>query len=710
MSDVEIIVKAIDLASPQIKLIGANFDAVKDKVKGIGDGLTGASNKIASFASGAKNALVSAGEAWNEHATTVNQTLEILGKVGQAAQQAYAYISEGTQLARTEQQFDALAGSIGTTSDALLQELSTAVRGTVSNFDLMRGASSLVSLGLTETSEDTVRLTKLIGRLGWDMNQVTLTLANQSTMRLDALGLSVTDVEDRAKALEGQGYATDEAFKFAIIEAGETKLQLLGDAADTTAGKLQILEANAANVGDSFKKTFSQEMITNLNAVSGGLFEAEEGASKFGATLAKLITNVSFAGFIRFAKEELNTLAETSRTAEGKISGMGGVVKELPPVLQSATRETKALADVSKVYRDDVIAASTATDGWMASLNTVTTMTPQAIQQISLLASTLYQETSPAYAELQDKVIQTNAHLAENEAMVATANARLVEWGETIPTVTGYIAQSAEALAAYNAETGDYITQALQADDLTINMGDAMYNAADAAGAEAAALVGIKLALGEITPAQAEYLLQQAAMAAKATEFGEAIAAGTMTISEAVTGLQNFSASLSDNTIAVNYATGSVTLLDESITASSASTQNLLDKMGLITDVNATVTIDTGDAEARVSNLYNKLREIGDPAMPTGGGGSPGGASSPPSGGGGNIPQFAEGGSFIVPPGYPSGRPGMPIGVHSGEQVNITPAGQPAKGGNTYNLYVTAMDGGANVGREFSYLKALAGG
>ena len=45
--------------------------------------------------------------------------------------------------------------------------------------------------------------------------------------------------------------------------------------------------------------------------------------------------------------------------------------------------------------------------------------------------------------------------------------------------------------------------------------------------------------------------------------------------------------------------------------------------------------------------------------------------------------------------------------VQSGERVQVTPAGQ-SSGGNTYNLYVTAMDGGANVAREFNYMKAIS--
>jgi len=326
MSDVEIIVKAIDLASPNIKLIGATLDGIKAKVTQAGAGVKGFGSQLSSFATGAKSALTSAGEAWNKHATTVNQSLEVLGKVGRAAQEAYQYISEGTQLATTARQFDALSNSIGSTSDALLGELKAATRGTISDANLMASATSIMSLGLADTSEETVRLASLVGKLGWDMNQVTLTLANQSTMRLDALGLSVTDVTSRVDAFRAAGYSADQAFKFAILEAGEEKVTLLGDSADTTAGKLKILETNVANAGDAFKTAFSENFILNLNATASGLFEVEENATSLFSKLGAFTTNFSFMGFIRLAKDELAEMGGTGTETGTQISGMGGVV------------------------------------------------------------------------------------------------------------------------------------------------------------------------------------------------------------------------------------------------------------------------------------------------------------------------------------------------------------------------------------------------
>jgi uncharacterized protein YbdZ (MbtH family) len=68
-----------------------------------------------------------------------------------------------------------------------------------------------------------VRLATVVGTLGWDMQQVILTFANLSTMRLDALGLSVEEVKNKQKELMEQGMSTAAAFKEAVIQAGEAR-------------------------------------------------------------------------------------------------------------------------------------------------------------------------------------------------------------------------------------------------------------------------------------------------------------------------------------------------------------------------------------------------------------------------------------------------------------------------------------------------------
>lgn len=170
-----------------------------------------------------------------------------------AAREAWQLLGEGADLEAAEIRFSRLSESIDSTADVMLGRLKQATKGLVSDADLVASATEIMSLGLQDTEDGVVRLATVSGNLAWDMNQVILTMANNSKARLDALGLSIEDVETRMVALQEQGFDADKAFDLAVIEAGEAKYLLLGDAADTTAGKMQILETALENANNEFK-------------------------------------------------------------------------------------------------------------------------------------------------------------------------------------------------------------------------------------------------------------------------------------------------------------------------------------------------------------------------------------------------------------------------------------------------------------------------
>lgn len=506
-----------------------------------------------------------AGQAWSQIATPIQSTIALLQQAGQAAQQAYQYVGEGVQMTAAQGRFEALTNSVGTTSSAMVNDLRAATRGTVDDFKLMEGASQLLNLGLTKTAEETVRLGAVSGKLGWDMQVLGLTIANQSTMRLDALGLAIEDVQGRAERLRAQGMATDQAFKFAIIEAGEAKVRLLGDAADTTAGKLLVMEANAKNFGNSFKMAFSENLIQNINAVAGGVFETEEGSAKLGETLGKIATNVSFMGFIRLVKEGLSDQTieydrgrEAARQNAQITAYNAEVYARLYPEID---RSREAMSQFSQTVESNV----------------------DAMRQARIEAY----EQSTAYAEFDDKLVQTSYHYTENEAAIAAANARLVEWGQTIPTVTGAIYASDEAVAAYNARMGDHAVTAMRAGEEGVNLNQVVLDSINSFGGGAEAVIGYALATGQLTQAQAENMLKQAAMIEYAGQLGEQLASGSISINDAVTALTSFEAGLSTSNIMVNTATGSVQLLDESLVGASSSVGSLQTGMDEFTTDNA---------------------------------------------------------------------------------------------------------------------------
>lgn len=242
MADVIVTVKSVDQGSRNIQQFGASLD-----------GLVGSALKVG---------------------VAIGSLSLALKGVQRAAQAAWDFLGDGAALELAQGRFENLAASIGTTADALKGEMADATGGMMSNAQMVASASDIISLGLADTSDGVVRLSNLVGQLGWDMNVLTLTMANDSMLRLDALGLSMEKVKARMNDLKESGMEASKAFDLAVIEEGEAKLALLGSAAESSAGKMKIAEASVANYTDALKLQAVQ-LADNI-----GLFDALEGQAK----------------------------------------------------------------------------------------------------------------------------------------------------------------------------------------------------------------------------------------------------------------------------------------------------------------------------------------------------------------------------------------------------------------------------------------------
>jgi len=207
--------------------------------------------------------------------------LEILknsfGAIAAAAvtfKQAFELAEQGAMLQRAAAQFENLTQSIDSTSDAMLTRLRDATGGLISDANLIASASEIISLGLGKTEDEVVRLATVVSTLGLDMQQVIMTFANNSVMRLDALGLSVEDVQTKAKALEAQGLDADKAFDTAVLEALEDKMRLLGDTTDDSAASFQRLRVQVEKNFNTFTKWLSHGLTPVVRLMNGEYKEA----------------------------------------------------------------------------------------------------------------------------------------------------------------------------------------------------------------------------------------------------------------------------------------------------------------------------------------------------------------------------------------------------------------------------------------------------
>lgn len=256
--EVDLIIQAIskgfDQVSKQMGTVGTAAKKVDQDLKKAGEGANKSSQQLKGLG--------------RELLAVAGISVSVAGAVT-VLKTAWDFTKQGADLIRVQGQFENLAASIGSNAERMQAALEAASGGMVSNAELTAGAAQIISLGLADTEEGVVRLSTVVNKLGWDMSQVVLTFANNSKMRLDALGLSVTDVESRMEALKAAGMNADQAFDMAVIEAGEDKLRLLGDAAETTAGQIQMLQVEYKNLLDAVKVDLAGRAAPWISALSG---------------------------------------------------------------------------------------------------------------------------------------------------------------------------------------------------------------------------------------------------------------------------------------------------------------------------------------------------------------------------------------------------------------------------------------------------------
>lgn len=174
----------------------------------------------------------------------------------------------GAQLELADLRFDRLAKSIGGVSAVMRDQLGAATAGLMSDAQTTQTATDLMSLGLAKTSDQVVRLTRASSVLGMDMNQLVLTLANQTTMRFDQLGVAVDGFDARLAKLKASGMDANSAFTEAFLQQAEAQIEKVGGVAGTSAASFAKFEAATANLADSLKRKLTPALATSFEAAS----------------------------------------------------------------------------------------------------------------------------------------------------------------------------------------------------------------------------------------------------------------------------------------------------------------------------------------------------------------------------------------------------------------------------------------------------------
>ena len=376
--------------------IASLFASIGADTSGLQKGLKDSENAIKKTAQGIEKS----GESFNfaAMATGFNQALEIVNKIGNAIKVAYAAASEGAAIEYAAIKFDRLSQSIGTTSELLLGDMKSATRGMMSDAQLMGSAGDLMALGLAKSHDEAVRLTNVAGALGMNMNQLVLTLTNQTTTRFDSLGVSVDGFAEKVKALEDAGMSANDAFKEAFLQQAEGQIAKVGSIAETSAGKLKMMESAFANLGDAIKlqlATTFAEFAPVITELGDSMTENIRVGQDYKATM-NTIQNLMKTGLVS-GREYRDLLREM-----GVHSGMGAI---------TAQQHQIALDFLNEAMGNATTGAQDLADANDHSTQSTNRMTEAAIayqMSLSQWREELYQTAAALRTDLADAYVQVS--------------------------------------------------------------------------------------------------------------------------------------------------------------------------------------------------------------------------------------------------------------------------------------------------------------
>ena len=550
----------------------SEFDRLADK------------SKAALSTTTAGGPIAAAGNAWRGMATGLAVASAAFVGVGLAAQQAYATLRAGAELQTTTERFGKLAAQINSTSDALLGKLRTATRGMIADSELMAAASDLVSLGLTRTEDQTVRLASVAGQLGWNMQALIMEMNNMTGLRLDALGLQMDAVKAKAKELEAAGMSAKDAWAEAIIQAGEARLDVGGVSEAEQAFK----QAEAAVV--NFKNAVLESTIATLS--QAGAFES------LAATANSIQLATDFRGELAALREEgaittvewlglLNTLSQ-SGVAAAEVELAGIIMRDS---LTDTDDEINQQLGAWQVWQRTVsiqtgYAAQTAAANMNAilvgllgisnGLGDTSAFLPQADEFDYLAAGARAGKdyrSGLAIEARQARIDQNLQFVRHDPSFIASgrevrnemeyATAAAYGYSSALGSMTSAEQEAADAhsrfLSSFNQELRAAPEDGLYNAEGVANVeavNKALYEQVEAAGASAATLALLGVATGQFTQEQAEAALKAAVLQEQIRAIAASVAAGDLSIGDALGQLNQAREALDASNLAAVAGTG----------------------------------------------------------------------------------------------------------------------------------------------------------
>ena len=361
MADLKIVISALNKAS-------GDLNKVKLDIQGIKGAGEESSNAVEGFG-GALNGLV--GKAALVTGAVV--------AVSAAMKEVYETAREGAELDYARDKFDALAESIGSTSTALLVDLRDATSGIVSDAELIEGAGQMMALGLAKTHDEVVRLATVAGELDMNMNQLVLTLTNQTTMRFDTLGVSVAGFDEKLQALKDTGMDVQSAFTEAFLQQAEEQIGRIGSVAESAVGGFKMMESGMKNLADAAKANLLDVVAPAIEKI--GSYLAEQGMiAQAQVTFGNLIEDMEAVGLstVGLQQQFYTLLGPNGVVDPDRLGEFNDMVNEYYGLVQLAETGTQGWADANYESAAGMAAAQAAAESEAPAIQSVADATNNA--------------------------------------------------------------------------------------------------------------------------------------------------------------------------------------------------------------------------------------------------------------------------------------------------------------------------------------------
>ena len=680
--------------------IGSAYGKIIIDSSGVTRGVTQANKNLSSFQDSVKT--LAAGVAKGMGIITAEVAL---------FKKIFEFGEEGAKIQQMEQSFGTLLDTIGAQPD-LLKQLQKASRDTIDDYSLMSstalllaGAQGELGTALANATPELLEMAKAAQKLNPQLGDVTFLydslargIKRGSPMILDNLGIIVKLEEANEKYAESLGKAADElsaeeqkiALLNEVLKQGDVLMRQVGGNADSATDSFDRMQAAVKNVTDDFKKstveglkpwadtlywilTFQQQVDEALAENNRSLVYSTDSYEDY---VRELIKN---AAATRDIEKSTLALAE-KRIREGQgVSALAVDYGGLGKATYTALREAKKFGDytdgplrsaIAKTERDarELAEAAKFLDKEYGGLS-------EESQDVLRQALKLGDYMGGPLLGVTEKTAKNMRELTDAEDEQRLATERLEEAQEQLQQamtdlqlfVSGPIREENEQFIEDQEEIAEKI------DKLKVKIGELESKSGNLTKAEKQDLADAKAAVDELTGAYGDN--------AKAHELRtKQILFDLLAERVAMNGLTEDETHLL-TTLAVQWglmdaATAeTVGKMDEALLAL-ANGEGLNAAIGKMNVLAGNVLALSGDYDINF-NITTTGNVPGGPA----------GANWQP------IP-LAEGGSFVVPPGYPNDSYMAPLALTSGEEVEVTPVGGHKAGGKnggaTY-IYLTAQ-------------------